>query len=282
MTDAATTALDLLLILVVALLPALGYLIWIRGVERYRTAAWGPVLTAFVYGAVFATLVAATIEAVLLNAGTAASQALPAPEFTFLNANSTAGQFFLILVIAPFVEEGLKATGVLAQRKNIQIVADGPVFGASVGLGFGFLETALYGIVGWTVGGLPGAITIVLVRSVSSVLLHASSTAMFGYGYARSKLLGDSGATGRYYLVAVGMHASFNAIASVGVILVALGVSNSIGDVASGLGLLAAVAFAVLAIEYIARLVRLTDYPAVDPHRPMRYRSPPRPPVRSP
>ncbi|MGI0054388.1 MAG: PrsW family intramembrane metalloprotease [Thermoplasmata archaeon] len=281
MTDLTTTVFDLLLILIVALVPAIGYLAWIRSIERYRTVAWSPLLSAFLYGAIFATLVAATVEAVLLNAGTALSQAYPAPEFTFLNGNSTAGQFFLILVIAPFVEEGLKATGVLAQRSRIQYVADGPVYGASVGLGFGFLETVLYGIVGWGVGGLTGAITIVLVRSVSSVLLHASSTAMFGYGYARSKLLGDRGATGRYYLVAVGMHSSYNALASVGVILVALGVSNSIGNLASGLGLVAAITFAFVAIEYIARLVRLADFPAADPHHPMRYRPPGRPPTRS-
>ncbi len=261
------TFLDIAIIFWVALIPAVLYLLWIRGTERYRTASWGTVLTAFVYGAIVATLVAAAIEGTLLYVGTSASQALPAPEFTFLNGNSTAGQFFLILVIAPFVEEGLKGIGVVLLRARMTTLADGPVFGASVGLGFGFFETLLYGIVGFAVGGLPGAIVLVLVRSVSSVLLHASSTAMFGYGYAKSRIEGEPGATGRYYLLAVGMHASFNVLASLGALLVAFGISNSIGDVASGLALLAAVAFGVFAFEHVAKVVRTTDYPALSTYR---------------
>ncbi|MFZ0699331.1 MAG: PrsW family intramembrane metalloprotease [Thermoplasmata archaeon] len=268
------TFLDIIIIFSVALIPAVLYLLWIRGTERYRTSSWGTVLTAFVYGAIVATLVAATIEGILLDVGTSVSQALPAPEFTFLNGNSTAGQFFLILIIAPFVEEGLKGLGVVLLRNRMAVVADGPVFGASVGLGFGFFETVLYGIVGFAVGGLAGAIVLVLVRSVSSVLLHASSTAMFGYGHAKSRIEGEAGATGRYYLLAVGMHASFNALASLGAILIALGVSNSIGDVASGIALLAAVAFAVFAFEHVAKVIQSTDYPSLAGYRGG-YRAPP-------
>lgn len=270
------SALDILIIVVVALVPAVVYLLWIRGTERYRTASGGTVLTAFVYGALIATLVAAAIEGILLGVGTGASQALPAPEFTFLNGNSTAGQFFLILVIAPFVEEGLKGLGVVLLGSRMTVVADGPVFGASVGLGFGFFETALYGIVGYGVGGLPGALALVLVRSVSSVLLHGSSTAMFGYGYARSRLEGSAGATGRYYLLAVGMHASFNALASLGALLLALGVSNSIGNVASELAFLVAVVFAVFAFQHVAKVIRATDYPSLQGYRPRPSRNAPR------
>ena len=274
MTDPTTATLEILTIILVALAPALLYLAWIRGVERYRTEAWGPVLSAFVYGAIFATIVAAIIEGVVVDLGTSASQAFPAPEFTFLNGNSTAGAFFLILVIAPFVEEGLKATGVIAQRAQIRQVADGPVLGASVGLGFGFFEAMLYGLVGYAVGGLSTALAIVLVRSVSSVLLHGSSTAMFGYGYALEKVEGVRGASGRYYLLAVGMHASYNALASIGAILLVLGVANAIGDVGSLVALVAAIAFATFAFEHVARLIRTHDYPSLRGAQG-RYRIPP-------
>lgn len=258
-----SSALDVLIIVLVALVPALLYLLWIRGNERYRTVAWGPIIASFLYGAVIATLVAAGIEAAFVYAGTSISQVLPGPEFTFLNGSSTAGQFFLVLVVAPFVEEGLKALGVIGQRSNLRVVSDGPVFGASVGLGFGFFETFLYGVVGYSVGGLPTAIALVLVRSISSVLLHASATAMFGYGYARERLLGEPGMAGRYYLVAVGMHSGFNVLASLGAILLALGVSVSIGDVASVLALFAAIAFAAYAFDRVAELIRVTDYPVL-------------------
>jgi RsiW-degrading membrane proteinase PrsW (M82 family) len=271
-----TDVLDVAILVLVALAPTLVYLVWIRDTERYRTAAWGSILGAFVYGAVVATFVAAGIEAAFLYGGTSLSQVLPAPEFTFLNGNSTGGQFFLVLVVAPFVEEGLKALGVVGRRGSLRVVADGPVYGASVGLGFGFFETLLYGVVGLAVGGLPAAIALILVRSVSSVLLHASSTAMFGYGYARQRLLGESGSTGRFYLVAVGMHSSFNVLASLGAILLVLGVGNSIGDAASVVALFAAIAFAVLAFERVAHLIRATDYPVLL-HAYGRYRPPPRP-----
>lgn len=273
--SALQSALYVTIIILIALIPALLYLLWIRGLERYRAEPWGTIVGAFVYGAFGATLLALVIELAFASAGVGLSHVLPAPEFTFLNANSTAGEFFLILVVAPFVEEGFKALGVVALRSNIRTVADGPVLGASVGLGFGFFETVLYAVVGYAVGGLSTAIALVLVRSVSSVLLHASSTAVFGYGYARSRVLGESGASGRFYLAAVGMHASYNAIASLGVILLALGVSNGIGDAANVVALFLAIAFAIYAFERVAQVIRTTDYPALYGYRPPT-RTPPR------
>jgi RsiW-degrading membrane proteinase PrsW (M82 family) len=259
-----TGLLDLFILVLVALLPTVVYLEMVRGSERYRTEAWGAILGAFAYGAFFATLVAGILEGVLVGVGTSFTQAYPAPEFSFLNGNSSAGLFFLVLVIAPFIEEALKASGVVYYRNRIQSVADGPVLGASVGLGFGFLETLLYGLGAFLVGGLAAGILLILVRSISSVLLHASSTAVFGYGYAESRV-GGSGrsVTGRYYLAAVGMHSGFNALASVGSILLVLGVSNTIGAVGSDLALVAAIAFAVLAFSYIRHLITESDFPAL-------------------
>jgi len=91
---------DLLILVLVAFIPALIYLGWIRGTERYGQEAWGPLLKAFFYGAIFATIVAAILELVIVSIGTAVSQSYPAPEFVFLNGNSNAGLFFLVLVIA--------------------------------------------------------------------------------------------------------------------------------------------------------------------------------------
>jgi RsiW-degrading membrane proteinase PrsW (M82 family) len=250
-----TTALDLFLLLFVALVPALFYLSWVRKSERFATEPWGPLLSSFVYGALFATLVAGILEAILVYAGTSFSQAYPAPEFTFLNANSTAGDFFLILVLAPLIEEALKASGVAAQASRIRLVSDGPVFGASVGLGFGFLETLLYGVGAYLTGGLAAGLALIVIRSLSSVLLHGSSTGMFGYGYAKSRLAGQAGASGRYYLLAVLMHATFNVLASLGVIAALLGFGPSAQSYAALLGLFLAILFAFSAIEYVRRVI---------------------------
>ena len=260
--SATTDALDFLVLILVAFVPALIYLTWIRRTERYQREAWGPILGAFVYGAVFATLVAAILEGIIVGLGTAVSQRYPGPEFLFLNANSPIGVFFLVLVVAPFIEEALKGSGVVANRNRLRLLADGPVFGASVGLGFGFFETFLYGLGAWLAGGLAAGIALILVRSVSSVVLHASSTGMFGYGYARSKLGVPGAGSGSYYLLAVGMHASFNFLASGSVVARLFGYPQYASDAAI-VGLILAIFFAFGAIEHVRSLVRYNDYPAL-------------------
>ncbi len=256
-------ALDLVILVLVSLIPALIYLGWIRQTERYGQQGWGPLLSAFAYGAIFATITAAVLEGIIVAVGTAVSTSYPGPEFLFLNGNSTAGTFFLVLVVAPFIEEALKGSGVYSSRARIQILADGPVFGASVGLGFGFFETFLYGLGAFLVGGLAAGIVLILVRSVSSVLLHGSSTGMFGYGYARSRLGVGGPGTGSYYLLAVAMHATYNLLASLSVLLVLVGVSGFAAAAGSYVALLAAIAFAVGAIEHVRSVIQSSDYPAL-------------------
>jgi RsiW-degrading membrane proteinase PrsW (M82 family) len=263
-TDAGSAE-DLILLAALSLAPALLYLAWVRKGERNRPGRWGVLLGGFAYGALFATLAAAVVEVVIVAAGTSVSQRYPAPEFVFLNGTSTAGALFLVLVVAPFVEEALKASGVVARRTGLARLADGPVVGASVGLGFGFFETFLYGLGAFLAGGLAAGIALILVRSVSSVLLHGSSTGMFGYGYARSKFRVPGAGSGGYYLLAVGMHATFNALASVGVLLALLGVSGIAGLVGTTLALLASVAFAIGAIEHVRAVTQSADYPALAP-----------------
>jgi RsiW-degrading membrane proteinase PrsW (M82 family) len=263
--SALNAFLDLVILILVSLVPALIYLSWVRRTERFQTESWGPILRAFAYGAFFATVVAAILEAIIVGLGTSVSQRFPGPEFLFLNGNSTLGAFFLVLVVAPFVEEALKGSGVYAYRNQLRSVADGPVFGASVGLGFGFFETLLYGLSAFLVGGLEAGVALILVRSVSSVLLHGSSTGMFGYGFARSRFHVPGPGTGGYYLVAVAMHASFNALASLAAIVVLFGFSGLAVSLTSLIALLAAVTFAFAAIEHVRTVIATADYPALHP-----------------
>lgn len=274
MTDVVTSTEDLLILVLVALVPALIYLSWIRRSERYLTQAWGPLLGTFAYGAIVATIVAAILEVVLVDLGTAVSQQYPAPEFTFLNGNSSLGAFFLVLVIAPFVEEALKATGVTRASARLQVVSDGLVIGAAAGFGFGFFETFLYGLGAFLSGGLAAGLALILVRSVSSVVLHGSSTSMFGYGYAASRLERRPYAAGGHYLLAVGMHATFNLIASLGTIVAILGFGSTYVDLSSLLALVLAVFFAFAAIQHAHTVIQRTDFPGANAVHP-RYRMPP-------
>jgi RsiW-degrading membrane proteinase PrsW (M82 family) len=265
---------DLVILVLVSLIPALIYLSWVRKTERYRIEAWGTLLALFAYGAIFATVTAAIVEGAVSAAGTAAAQRYPGPEFVFLNGNSPWGVFFLVLVVAPFVEEALKGSVVYAYRNRMRRVADGPVFGASVGLGFGFLETFIYGLGAYLIGGLVAGILLIAIRSVSSVLLHASSTGMFGYGIARSRFGLPGPGSGSYYLLAVGMHSSFNVLASLGTILLLAGVSGFAANATSVIALLAAVAFAFAAIEHVRSVIAAQDYPSLS--GALRYRPPPK------
>jgi RsiW-degrading membrane proteinase PrsW (M82 family) len=261
--SATGDAVDLVILVLVALIPALIYLSWVRRTQRYREEAWGPILGAFAYGALFATIVAAVLEGIIVELGTAVSQTYPGPEFLFLNSNSTLGTFFLVLLVAPFIEEALKASGVAARKSQLRVVADGPVFGASVGLGFGFFETFLYGLGAFLVGGLAAGIALILVRSISSVVLHGSTTGMFGYGYSKGKFGVKGPAAGAYYLLAVGMHAAFNALASLAVILALFGFSGFAVDAASYIALFVAIGFAFGAIEHVRDVIQSSDYPAL-------------------
>ncbi len=254
---------DLVVLLLAALTPAILYLSWIRRTERYLTEAWRPLLGAFAFGAVAATLLAIFIEGILIGAGTAISEANPGLEFSFLNAGSSIGLFFLVLVVAPITEEAVKAWGVTTRAEQFRIPADGPVFGASVGLGFGFFETLVYGITAYfLLGGLLAGLAIIFLRSLSTVLLHASTAAIFGNGYAQGRFFGVPFAAGRHYLLAVLMHATFNALASVGIILSVLGASDTAVAAASVVALVLAMGFAFAAIEYARALIQRGDYPA--------------------
>lgn len=269
---------DVLVLMLVALVPAVVYLGWVRTSERGEREGWGPILSAFVYGAFFATIVAALLEGILVAAGTSISQAVPSPEFFFLNGNSTAGVLFLVLVVAPFVEEGLKASGVINYADRIRTVADGPVIGASVGLGFGFFETFLYGLAAYLTGGLAAGIALIIVRSLSSVLLHGSSAAFFGYGYAAERLGVQRGGAASHYLGAVGLHAGFNAVVSLGTFGIILGLGNPWPAYLDWIGIAAGVLLAFLAIEYVRALIVQASFPGALAAHP-KYRPPP---VRAP
>lgn len=261
MTDFTGTE-DLLLLLLAALIPALVYLSWVRGSERVGTQPWGSLLSSFFYGALFATVVAGVLEALLLSAGSAISESYPAPEFTFLNAGSPLSLFFLVLVIAPVVEEGLKAYGVVRSWERIRLVSDALVIGAAVGLGFGFFETFLYGLGAYATGGLAAGLGLIVVRSLSSVLLHGSTTAMFGYGYGEMRVNGRGGFAGAYYLLAVLMHAGFNALTSLGAIVALLGFSTQVADYAALIGLALVFVYAFGAIEHARTVIHRTDAPS--------------------
>ncbi len=123
-----------------------------------------------------------------------------------------------VLVVAPIVEEAAKGVGATAGRSQTLVV--------------------------------------VAVRSFSSSFLHASSTAVFGYGLAKSWLTRRPWAMIPFYFVAVGMHATFNFFSTL-----AFAYSDQNNVVGEALAFVAAVTLAIVAFS-IVRLRLASGRPA--------------------
>ena len=222
-------------ILLVALLPSLYYLVRARNSERYGREPYGRLLGVFAFGAVSAVIISIILEMILVGN-------LDKMERLYALADEN---LLAAVVVAPIVEEGAKALGVVLVASYIQRAEDGLVYGVAAGLGFAATENLLYELSALETGGLIAFLALAFVRSISSTLLHASATGVTGLGLGKAKVAGRPYmAALPYYLVAVLMHAGFNYLASLGTTHPEL-----LGDATGLLGLLACIAFAGLAFR---------------------------------
>lgn len=238
-------------LVVVAFVPSLIYLIWIRNTERYLREPYYRLLTIFAYGAVISVIIAIVIEGLLLNLLNLNLQRI----YQILGENQNLTTIVLALIIAPFVEEAAKSLGVFTSRKRMRDIEDGIIYGAAAGLGFAATENLLYESDAFFTAGASALIATAVVRTFSSALLHATASSVFGLGIARSTRQGKRLLP--YYLGAVAIHSAFNFAASFGILY-----QSSIGDAAYLIGLVAAAAFAVGGITYMRAKIRVLDTPA--------------------
>jgi RsiW-degrading membrane proteinase PrsW (M82 family) len=133
------------------------------------------------------------------------------------------------------VEEFTKSWAVMAARSRLNEIEDGLVYGAAAGLGFAAVENILYN--GTTlVQGTTVFLVVAVSRALTSTLLHASATAITGYGIARSKftrMAGRPESWAIYYMGAVLLHAFFNFFAIMGNFAPDVGFVSLIGLVLS-------------------------------------------------
>lgn len=197
---------QIILLVITSFLPPIIYTIWIRNTERIHRERWVAIAVCFFWGASIA-IVAAIILEVLLDMSLT---------FSFVQNSPPIFQIIAVLMIAPFAEELVKP---LALRNKIVYrelneIEDGLIYGAVAGLGFSATENLLYGF-SFLQEGLVYFLILMSIRSVGGCLLHASATALTGYGYGKALLTKKSIIrVFPYLVVAMLMHASYNFLVS--------------------------------------------------------------------
>jgi protease PrsW len=159
-----------------AVIPIAFYLIVIWKMDRYdREPIWLVSLN-FLWGAAGAIIFGYAGSLLL-------AKTLSPIFFTAMEGGS-----FKSIVIAPFTEEIAKGVFLLfvtSPMKDFDNMTDGVVYGASIGLGFGMTENFLYFIN--ATGNIDQLLSLIVIRSIFSAVMHATSTAAFGafIGFAK-------------------------------------------------------------------------------------------------
>jgi protease PrsW len=184
-----------------SLIPVVAVVATYVWLDRFENEPTSLLAFAFSWGAGVATLGALVIN----SASMAAIQQA--------GGTTTTG----VVVVAPAVEEALKGAGVLLilllNRREFDGIVDGLVYAGLVGIGFAFIEDVLY--LGRTVQTHDGATAMVFVlRCLASPFAHPLFTAATGIGLGiaartRSAYLWVLAPLAGY-LVAVGLHATWN------------------------------------------------------------------------
>lgn len=160
-----------------AIIPMSAYLVFIWWLDKYDREPFKLVLQNYLWGAIGA-IIFAVLGSIIFS--TILSEFISSKdELNYLGT----------IVVAPVVEEITKGIFLLVTvtNKKFDNITDGIVYGGAIGLGFGMTENFLYFIsYGVT---MSDWITIVIIRTLFSAVMHCVSTATFGafLGYAKFK-----------------------------------------------------------------------------------------------
>lgn len=231
-----TTLLTWGTLLFISFLPPLIYTLWIRNTERYNREPWIPIFLCFLWGATIAVVAAFILEVIF---------ELP---FSYSSSHVEMTEFYAAVIIAPVIEEFTKplALRLRSVRYNLDELEDGLIYGAVAGLGFSATENLLYGY-SFLSEGIVAFLILMAIRSFGGCLLHASATALTGYGYGKT-LMKHSSLFGvlPYFILAIFLHGFYNFL-----------VSYEVVGMISGFFL--AFLFVILAITFIRKRIRTLD-----------------------
>ena len=181
-------------------LPPLIYTLWIRNTERCHREQWIPIFLCFLWGATIAVVASFILELLV---------ELP---FAYSVSYMETTPFLAAVVIAPVIEELTKPLALRFKlvRKNLNELEDGLIYGAVAGLGFSATENLLYGY-SFLSEGILLFFVLMIIRSFGGCLLHASATALTGYGYGKTVIKQSSLIRViPYFILAIFLHGFYN------------------------------------------------------------------------
>lgn len=219
-------------IVLAAFVPPVAYAVWVRNLEEHEPEPWSSLARAFGWGATGGAAVALVLQSVLGARPDAIAN---------LGISSAV---FTAVIVAPVVEEATKGLGLAWVRDAHVEVEDGLVYGAAAGFGFAATENLVYAAVAYFDGGLAALAVSLILRSISSALLHGAASALVGWGIWRRRAgQGDLGQLVGLYGVAALVHAAYN-----------LGASLQLW-----IGLLGSIALAWVTFSWVRRRVIALD-----------------------
>ena len=228
----------IIILFLMAFLPPMIYVVWIRNTEKFNREKWGPIIFCFLWGSTIAIIASIFLEIFL-----EIPVAITSKDYT---------SFILIMtvIVAPFAEELTKPLALRFKivKKELDELEDGLIYGAVAGLGFAATENLFYGYAAYTSKGLLYFFGLMSIRSLVGCFLHASATAWTGYGYGRyimkhSRLISVI----PFLLLAMLIHGFYNFIPTYGVIT---------GYVSS---FFVAIAFVLLSIVIVRKKIQKLD-----------------------
>ncbi len=195
---------EAVILFVMAFLPPIIYVIWIRNTEKFEREKWKPIFICFLWGATISVVAAIILELIF--------------HFSLVPSIDDPNVLALIsvIIIAPFAEELTKplALRLKTVKREIDELEDGLIYGAVAGLGFSATENLLYGR-SFLSYGLVLFFILITIRSIGGCLLHASATAWTGYGYGKTLMKHTSLIRViPYFLLAIIVHSLYNSILS--------------------------------------------------------------------
>ncbi len=163
-----------------AIVPMAAYLVFIWWFDRYDREPFKLVLQNYLWGAIGA-IIFAVLGSIIFS--TILSEFI---------SNQDELNYLGTIAIAPVVEEITKGIFLLitVTNKKFDNITDGIVYGGAIGLGFGMTENFLYFISYGTT--ISNWITIVIIRTLFSSVMHCVSTATFGAFLGLAKFKGTA------------------------------------------------------------------------------------------